>query len=87
MDAHAPRILLAAGEPSGDLHGGPLVAALKARWPRARLVAFGGPKMEAAGAEVLWRMEDFSAFGFAEVIGSIPKHVGLMRDIERLLDR
>ena len=86
-DGRAPRILLAAGEPSGDLHGGPLVAALKARWPGARLVAFGGPRMEAAGAEVLWRMEDFSAFGFAEVLGSIPKHVGLMRDIEGLLDR
>ena len=86
-DGRPPRILLAAGEPSGDLHGGPLVAALKARWPGAQLVAFGGPRMAAAGAEVRWRMEDFSAFGFAEVLGSIPKHVGLMRDIEGLLDR
>ncbi|HVX88492.1 MAG TPA: lipid-A-disaccharide synthase [Gemmatimonadales bacterium] len=82
-----PRILLSAGEPSGDLHGGPLVAALKARWPGARVCAFGGPKMEAAGAEILWRMEDFSAFGFAEVLSSIPKHVGLMREMEALLDR
>ncbi len=44
-------------------------------------MAFGGPKMEAAGAEVRWRMERFSAFGFAEVVASIPRHVGLMNEM------
>lgn len=83
----APRILLSAGEPSGDLHGGPLVAALRARWPEAEILAFGGPKMEAAGAKVTWRMEHYSAFGFAEVLSSIPKHIRLMKAMEALLDR
>lgn len=83
MARRPPRILLSAGEPSGDLHGGPVVAALRARWPDAELVAFGGPKMAAAGAEVLWRMEDYSAFGFAEVVASIPKHIALMGAMER----
>ncbi|MBW8772217.1 MAG: lipid-A-disaccharide synthase [Gemmatimonadetes bacterium] len=87
MAGRAPRILLSAGEPSGDLHGGPLVAALRQRWPEAELVAFGGPRMAEAGARVLWRMEQYSAFGFAEVLGSIPKHIGLMREMEALLDR
>ena len=82
-----PRILLSAGEPSGDLHGGPVVAALRARWPDAQLVAFGGPKMAAAGAEVRWRMEDYSSFGFAEVVASIPKHVRLMGQMEREIAR
>lgn len=82
-----PRILLSAGEPSGDLHGGPVVAALRARWPEAELVAFGGPKMAAAGADVRWRMEDYSSFGFAEVVASIPKHVRLMRQMEREIAR
>ena len=77
--ARAPRILLSAGEPSGDLHGGPLVAALRRRWPEARLVAFGGPRMAAAGAEVRWRMEEYSAFGFAEVVASVPRHLRLLR--------
>lgn len=87
MAASGPRILLSAGEPSGDLHGGPLVAALRAKWPEASLVAFGGPQMAAAGADVRWRMEQYSAFGFAEVVASIPKHVSLMGEIERELDR
>jgi lipid-A-disaccharide synthase len=63
------------------------VAALRARWPEAEIIAFGGPKMAAAGAKVMWRMEHYSAFGFAEVLGSIPKHIGLMKEMEALLDR
>ena len=86
MASKGPRILLSAGEPSGDLHGGPVVAALRARWPDAEIVAFGGPKMEAAGADVRWRMERYSALGFAEVVASIPPHVGQMREMERALD-
>jgi lipid-A-disaccharide synthase len=43
--------------------------------------------MAEAGAEVLWRMEDYSSFGFAEVVASIPKHVTLMRAIEREIAR
>lgn len=81
------RILLSAGEPSGDLHGAPLVAGLRRRWPDAELVAFGGPKMAAAGADIRWRMEEYSAFGFAEVVASVPKHIRLMGEIEREIDR
>jgi lipid-A-disaccharide synthase len=32
-------------------------------------------------------MEHYSAFGFAEVLSSIPKHIGLMKEMEALLDR
>jgi len=32
-------------------------------------------------------MEHYSAFGFAEVLSSIPKHIGLMKELEALLDR
>ena len=86
MAGKGPRILLSAGEPSGDLHGGPVVAALRARWPDAEIVAFGGPRMAAAGADVRWRMEEYSAFGFAEVVASIPRHVRLMGEMEQVLD-
>lgn len=87
MAGRPRRILLSAGEPSGDLHGGPLVAKLRQQWPDAELVAFGGPKMAAAGADVRWRMEEYSAFGFVEVIASVPKHVRLMSEMTREMDR
>ena len=52
MTADAPRILLSAGEPSGDLHGAALARELKRRWPNARLYGFGGDLMKAAGVEL-----------------------------------
>lgn len=82
-----PRILISAGEPSGDLHAAPVAAALLARWPGAELEALGGPRLEAAGARVRWRMEDFTAFGLAEVVASIPRHARLLREWRRALAR
>jgi len=75
----APRIYLSAGEPSGDAHGAPVVAALQRRLPGATLEAFGGPLMAAAGAAVLDRMEQFSVVGFVEAIAKIPAHYALFR--------
>jgi lipid-A-disaccharide synthase len=82
-----PRILVSAGEPSGDLHAAPVVAALLRRRPDARVDALGGPRLEAAGARVRWRMEDYTAFGLAEVLASIPRHARLLREWRRALAR
>ena len=77
------RIFVSAGEPSGDLHGAGVVAALRERWPDAVIDAFGGPAMAAAGADVLVRMEDYSAMGLVEVVHSIPAHLRLLRTLGR----
>ncbi|HEU5359374.1 MAG TPA: lipid-A-disaccharide synthase [Gemmatimonadales bacterium] len=85
MDHRPARIFLSAGEPSGDLHGARLVEALRARLPGAVIEAFGGPRMAAAGAKVLYPMERYTAFGLAEVIGKIPAHLRLLRQVEAQL--
>ena len=46
-------IFFAAFEPSGDILAARLMEELKRREPTIRFVAFGGPKMQAAGAELL----------------------------------
>ncbi|XAL98454.1 hypothetical protein OT109_12800 [Phycisphaeraceae bacterium D3-23] len=46
-------IFFAAFEPSGDILAARLMEELKRREPGIRFVAFGGPKMAAAGAELL----------------------------------
>lgn len=79
------RVFISAGEPSGDLHGAGLVEALRARWPDAVIEAFGGPRMAAAGARVLYPMEQYTAFGLAEVVGKIPAHLRLLRMIDAQL--
>lgn len=74
-------VLVSAGEPSGDAHAAALVRALRAQWPDARVVGVGGPALAAEGVELLARFEDFSAFGFIEVVGKIPAHLRLLRAI------
>lgn len=77
------RILVSAGEPSGDLHGGPVVEALRRRFPDALIEAFGGVRIAEAGARVRWRMEDYTVMGFAEIVAKIPAHFRLLRALRR----
>ncbi|HEX9166708.1 MAG TPA: lipid-A-disaccharide synthase [Gemmatimonadales bacterium] len=83
MTASAPRIFVSAGEPSGDQHAAPVVTALLRRFPGARIEAFGGPAMAAAGASVRFRMEPFTAMGFLEVITKLRPHLRLLAALSR----
>jgi len=81
------RVLLVAGEASGDLHGGHLVQALRRRCPAAQVVGVGGAQLRAAGMEVLVDVNQLSAAGLVEIAGSIPRHWWVMRLIKRQMDR
>ena len=48
-----PPGLVTAFEPSGDAHAAPLVAALREMAPGVRVVGWGGPRMRAAGCELV----------------------------------
>jgi len=65
------RVLMLAGEPSGDRHGAHVVHALKARGP-CEVFGLAGPEMRAAGARAVVAMEDVSVIGFVEVLGHLP---------------
>ncbi|MBD3237860.1 MAG: lipid-A-disaccharide synthase [Candidatus Eisenbacteria bacterium] len=84
---HTPRILLVAGEASGDAHGAGLVAALRARAPALRFCGVGGPRMEAAGVELLGRSEALAVVGLVEVLGHLPRVMRLFRRLTRRLRR
>jgi len=79
MTARAPRILVSAGEPSGDLHGAAVVTALRARWPGAEIEAVGGPRMAEAGASVIFPLDRLSAMGAVEIVRRLPAHLQLAR--------
>jgi len=81
------RVLLVAGEASGDLHGGHLVQALRRRCPAAQVVGVGGAQLRAAGMEVLVDVNQLSAAGLVEIAGSIPRHWWVMRLLKRQMDR
>jgi lipid-A-disaccharide synthase len=64
-----PLIWLLAGEASGDVLGGRLISALRARRPELRFSGIGGPRMLAAGLPAsLFPMADLAVMGLAEVL-------------------
>ena len=76
-DGAGPLLYLIAGEPSGDLLGGSLMAALKRRMEgQVRFAGIGGPKMIEQGLKPLFPMTDLAVFGLAEVL---PRLRHLMR--------
>lgn len=79
-----PRILVLAGEPSGDLHGAHVVTALRQRFPSARIDAVGGRHLVAAGAVLRGSIDQLSAMGLVEALHTLPSHLRLRRVLKRL---
>jgi lipid-A-disaccharide synthase len=69
--AQKPTILFTAFEPSGDVHAAPVIRELRASAPGLRVCAAGGPRMEAAGAEMLHRTVQIGAMGLEAVRHSL----------------
>jgi lipid-A-disaccharide synthase len=61
------KIMIVAGEASGDLHGGRLVAALKTLDAHAEIFGVGGRHMSAAGMSLLYHVDQLAYIGFVEV--------------------
>lgn len=81
-----PFFALVAGEPSGDLLAGHLLAALKARWPGLRAAGIGGEHMAAQGLAPWWPVEKLSVRGYLEVLPRLPELLRIRRQLaERLL--
>lgn len=73
-------IYIIAGEPSGDLLGARLLAALTERTGgEARFAGIGGPAMKAQGLDSLFLMSELSVMGLVEVLPRIPRILGLVK--------
>jgi lipid-A-disaccharide synthase len=80
------RIVLVAGEVSGDNLGGQLIEALRARLPHAQFAGVAGPRMLAAGCDAWERIESLSVMGLFEILPHLPRLLRLRRRlVERLL--
>lgn len=73
-------LLVIAGEHSGDEHAARMVRQLLGQQPGLRVCALGGPRLAAAGAQLLQDLTAGSAMGFA-VIAKISHYKKLIADI------
>lgn len=73
MTEQGPLIFLIAGEPSGDLLGARLMAALKRRaGGPVRFAGIGGERMIAEGLDPLFPLHELSLMGIAELVPKLP---------------
>src|SRR5437588_12858027 len=63
----APRVMLVAGEASGDLHAAGLVAALRRREPGIEIWGVGGREARASGMSTIVDIAEIATFGLTEV--------------------
>ena len=77
------RILVATGEPSGDLHGAHVFTALQHRLPGVEIEAIGGAQLQRAGATIRASIDELGAMGLVEIVGSVPTHYRLLRSLRR----
>ncbi len=62
------KIMIIAGEASGDLHGSGLVKELKAKNSDLHIFGVGGNKMQQQGMELIYHVNEMSVLGFWDVL-------------------
>jgi lipid-A-disaccharide synthase len=73
MSAGKPLVFLVAGEPSGDVLGASLMAALRqASGDGVRFAGVGGERMAAEGLSSLFTLEDIAVMGITEIVPRLP---------------
>ena len=67
-----PKVMIVAGEPSGDLHASHVARQLKALCPDMTLFGMGGDQMAAASVKLDLHIRDSAVMGFADVVRVLP---------------
>ena len=78
---NSPRILVVAGEASGDTHAAELIAALRARRPDLTFFGMGGARLAAQGVELLFDAREVSVMGITEVLPRIPRILQILKGL------
>jgi lipid-A-disaccharide synthase len=85
QEAESFRLMVVAGEESGDAHAASLVRALRERAPGARFEFFGstGARMREARVESVVREDDLAITGLLEIARALPRFVSAYRSLKR----
>jgi lipid-A-disaccharide synthase len=75
------KILISAGEASGDLYAARLAARLRQAWPKADFYGCTGPKMRAEGVRTIVDAASLAVVGLVEVVAHLPRIYGEYRKL------
>src|SRR5215470_14779716 len=76
------RILISAGEASGDLYASRLVETIRTRHPDAEFFGCAGPRMQAAGVRAIVDAHSLNVVGIVEVVLHLPR---IWREFRKLI--
>ena len=79
------KVMIVAGEASGDLHGSHLIKSAANHHPHLHFFGVGGEKMESAGCRILFSANELSVMGVTEVIGRLPVIYRRFKQLKQLL--
>ena len=79
------KIIIVAGEHSGDILGAGLIKRLKERYPAALFSGIGGQRMIAEGFQSLYPMSKLSVFGLFEVIKHLSELLGIRKALKKTI--
>lgn len=77
------KVLVSAGEASGDLYASRLVSILRQRHPEAEFFGCAGPRMQQNGVDPVVDSSSLAVVGLVEVIAHIPRIYGEFRKLKR----
>jgi lipid-A-disaccharide synthase len=81
------RILISAGEASGEMYGAQLIEALRRRDPGLEFFGVGGDRMRAAGCDTVVDARELAVVGITEILSRLPKILELYRRLIREADK
>ena len=79
------KILVVAGEASGDLHASHLVKAMLEMEPGLQFYGMGGEKLKEAGALILSDISELSVMGITEVVSHLGRIYRVFKRLEKFL--
>jgi lipid-A-disaccharide synthase len=80
------RILVSAGEASGDLYAALVVEELRRTWPDADFFGCTGPRLRAAGVKTVVDAASLAVVGLVEVVAHLPRIYGEYRKLLAAVD-
>jgi len=81
------KILISAGEASGEMYGAELIEALHRRDAGVEFFGVGGPRMRAAGCDTIVDAKELAVVGITEILSHLRKIYGLFDHVIAEADR